>query len=64
MLLCLHFLKEYIVDVFHCCMFEMSGDDYLACSPDGIAVLELTWLEERAHNMDDVFGWVDVNGKQ
>lgn len=56
--------KEYIVDVFECGMSEMCDDNYLACPPDGIAVIDLRWLVERAINMGGVIGRVDVNGNQ
>lgn len=50
------YLKKYVVNLFDFKMFGMKNDNYLAWSPDAVALLELKWLEERGHNMDRALG--------
>lgn len=55
--------KEYIKHIYRCGMLSKKNSNYLECSPDSMALLNLTWLSDHGVNLGKV-GHVETHGKQ
>lgn len=51
--------KDCVFDIFSCGMFAKKEESYLACSPNGIALLHLNWLQE----LQSVAGVIEIIGR-